>query len=395
MSALVSCQGRVPLGGDDSIGGMGTTSSVGGATADSGAGGSTVVEGVGGTTSPIDDSGSSSVENGSLPCDILQQAGNPCVAAHSTVRALSSAHARPIYQLCKGEYAPGPNSCRGATIDIGIVGGGHADVAAHDAFCGTSLCTISRIYDQSGYGNDLEPAPAGGNKSNPDNPVLASGLKTTIGGQQAYALLFKPGMGYRKLIGNATATGDEPETIYMVTSQHELINGCCFDYGNAETTARNDGNGTAEAVYFGRGVIWGTGVGEGPWVMADLENGLYAGWENNQDQNISTNTPLEFDFVTAVLVGDTVEKNGRLGRFALYGGNAMTGPLTTLYDGPRPMKPGYFSMQKQGSIILSTAGDNSNAGGGRFYEGVMATGAATKETVDALQASIIAAGYGS
>ena len=63
-----------------------------------------------------------------------------------------------------------------------------------------------------------------------------------------------------------------------------------------------------EAVYFGGGVAWGTGSpgghANGPWVMADLENGLYAGWENNQDQNISTNTPLKYNFVTAIVVGD-------------------------------------------------------------------------------------------
>jgi hypothetical protein len=179
-----------------------------------------------------------------------------------------------------------------------------------------------------------------------------------------------------------------------VTSQHDLINGCCFEYGNAEVTRRNDGNGAAEAVYFGQGVIWGSGAGEGPWVMADLENGLYPGWENGQPENISTNTPLLHDFVTAVLVGDTVDQNQGKGRFALYGGDATNGSLTTMYDGIRPEALDYAPMQKQGSVILSIAGDNSNGGGGRFYEGVIASGAATAETLDALQRSIVAAGYG-
>jgi hypothetical protein len=194
-----------------------------------------------------------------------------------------------------------------------------------------------------------------------------------------------------------TAVGDEPQTIYMITSQHDLVNGCCLDYGNGEVTRNNDGNGATEAVYFGGGVIWGTGGppgSSGPWVMADLENGLYAGWENNQDANISTNTPLEYDFVTAVMVGDTADKNAGKGRFALYGGDATEGALTTMYDGIRPAKPGYVPMQKQGSVILSIAGDNSDGDGGRFYEGVMANGAASKETVEALQAAIVLAGYG-
>ena len=182
--------------------------------------------------------------------------------------------------------------------------------------------------------------------------------------------------------------------MYMVTSQHDLINGCCFDYGNGEVTSNNDGNGTMEAVYVGQGVIWGTGVDAGPWVMADLENGLYPGWENGQDRNISTNTSLQYDFITAVVIGDTADKNAGKGRFALYGGDATQGVLKIMYDGIRPEKPGYVPAQKQGSVILGIGGDNSDGDGGRFYEGVMANGVASKEIVDALQAAIVASGYG-
>jgi hypothetical protein len=128
--------------------------------------------------------------------------------------------------------------------------------------------------------------------------------------------------------------------------------------------------------------------------MADLENGLYAGWEDMQDRNISTAKPLRFDFVTAMVVGDTADKNFGKGRFALYGGDATTGKVQQMYDGIRPEKPGYVPMKKQGSIILSIGGDNSDNDGGRFYEGVVANGAATIETINALQDSIVAAGYG-
>jgi hypothetical protein len=95
-----------------------------------------------------------------------------------------------------------------------------------------------------------------------------------------------------------------------------------------------------------------------------------------------------------VLVGDTADKNGGKGRFALYGGDATTGVLKTMYDGIRPERPGYVPMKKQGSVILAIGGDNSDGDGGRFYEGVMANGAASPATVDALQAAIVAAGYG-
>ncbi len=327
---------------------------------------------------------SGNAPEGILPCDVLQGAGFPCVSAHSSVRVIVSGYAGPLYRLQRSDDTQ---------LDIGVVDG-YADAAAQDAFCAGSNCTIEILYDQSGMGNDLTPAPPGSAKPTPGNPVFADDLPVTIAGRSVYGMLFRPGMGYRDVTPNGTAVGDEPQTMYMVSSQHDLINGCCFDYGNAETTANNDGNGTMEAVYLGLGVIWGTGVEGGPWVMADLENGLYPGWENGQDRNISTNTPLRYDFVTAIVVGDTADKNQGRGRFALYGGDAQSGPVKTMYDGIRPEKPGYVPMQKQGSVILGIGGDNSDGDGGRFYEGVMANGAAAKETIDALQAAIVAAGYG-
>jgi hypothetical protein len=340
------------------------------------------------------------------PCDILSTAGNPCVAAHSTTRVVYGGYAGPLYQVCRGASAPGPNSCPGGnTRDIGSVDGIYADAAAQDAFCNGGACTISIIYDQSPSGNDLHPAPRGGFKATPDNPAVATDLPITLNGHKVYGIFSKPGMGYRagctgcgtpEPIG--TAVGDEPETEYMVTSMNGLVNGCCFDYGNAETTSNDDGNGTMETVYFGGGVVWGTGSpgghDNGPWVMADLENGLYAGWERNQDQNISTNTPLRFPFVSGFVIGDTREKNNGGGRFAIYGGNAAAGNLQVLYDNIRPQKPGYVPMQKQGSIILGIGGDNSGNSGGQFFEGVMASGAATLAIANAIQANIVAAGYG-
>ena len=48
---------------------------------------------------------------GSLPCDIYGAAGTPCVAAHSTVRALLSSYDGPLYQVTRASD--------GATADIG------------------------------------------------------------------------------------------------------------------------------------------------------------------------------------------------------------------------------------------------------------------------------------
>jgi non-reducing end alpha-L-arabinofuranosidase len=334
---------------------------------------------------------------GTVPgvCDMLATAGNPCVAAHSTTRTLYSAYTGPLYQVCKGNFVAGPSSCKGTTKDIGSVTGGYADSTAQNTFCSGGTCTVSVIYDQTSNKNDLLPAPAGGPPGpDPDNPANATDLPTMLNGHAVYGILIKKGIGYRKLVGKNIATGDAAESMYMVSSQTDLINGCCFDYGNAETDAHDDGNGTMEAVYLGNGVVWGTGVQGGPWVEADLENGLYAGWENNQDRNISTNTPLKYDFVNAVLVGDTKAANSGKGRFALYGGDATTGMLKTMYDNIRPAKTGYVPMTKQGSIILGIGGDNSKGDGGRWYEGVMTSGAWSLATVNALQANVVAAKYG-
>ena len=80
-----------------------------------------------------------------------------------------------------------------------------------------------------------------------------------------------------------------------------------------------------EAIYFGSSVEWGHGAGAGPWVMADLENGLWAG----ENRTTLSNTPLTHPFVFAMVKGGT---NG----FALKGGDATTGALSLMYDGPRP-----------------------------------------------------------
>jgi len=310
------------------------------------------------------------------------------------VRALYSSYNGPLYQV--------KNSTTGTTQDIGLISaGGYVKAADQDAFC-TGPCTITTIYDQSANANDLTPTPAGGgNKPTPDNPVNAADLKISIGGNEAYGVFIKQGMGYRKVFGKGTATGDDPETEYMVTTPNHLVDGCCFDYGNAETTMADNGEGAMEAVYFGGGVVWGTGSpgghNNGPWVMADLENGVYAGWDsvNQTDLNIASNTPLKFNYITAMLVGDVSCQNNGKGRFALYGGDATTaGPLITEYDGIRPEINGYNPMKKQGSIILGTGGDNTDTDGGQWFEGVMATGAASLATCNAVQANIVAAGYG-
>eukprot|EP00729_Bicosta_minor_P011524 gene11524-19921_t len=82
------------------------------------------------------------------PCDILGAAGNPCVAAHSTTRALYAKYDGPLYNVTK------PNG-QSKLINV-VSAGGFADKATHDAFCSPAMdCVISNVMDQSPNGNHL------------------------------------------------------------------------------------------------------------------------------------------------------------------------------------------------------------------------------------------------
>jgi hypothetical protein len=408
-------------GSTGGTGGTSTGGSNGGSTGGTSSGGSTGGTSAGGTSaggstggSTAGNSGTAGAAGPTLPSDVFTKAGNTVVSAHSTVRVIVTGYTGPLYELCKGTANPGPASCKGTKQNVGSKDG-YADVEVHKAFCpGTgSGCTITKIFDQSGKGNDLEPAPRGG-VCGADMPANANDLLITINGHSAYGIKIVSkdkggvGHGYRagctectNKKGNGVPLGDDPETMYMITSQKDLYNGCCFDYGNAETTSTDNKNGTMETLYFGGGVWWGTGSSgaretDGQWLMADLEDGLYAGWDSvrKSDQKIATNTPLKYDFVTGVLVGDTADKNAGKGRFALFGGDATTGTLKTLYDGIRPEKPGYAPAKKEGSIILGIGGDNSCSAGGDFFEGLVGAGPVfSKEAVDSLQTVIVSAKY--
>jgi hypothetical protein len=305
------------------------------------------------------------------PCDIYAEDGGPCVAAHSTVRALYASYDGPLYQIKKAD---------GSTADIGVLApGGFANSAAQDAFCGTALCTISTIYDQSGKGNHLTKSPPGGAKPTPGNEANAKGVSVTIGGHTLYGVHIVPGVGYRTNTPCGTATGDNAQTEYMVVAGKFSNGGCCFDYGNMETSSRDDGEGTMEAVYFGTCTIWGKGASNGPWVMGDLENGLWAGNVSPYENNM----PVTYDYVTGMVKGDAAGKN----HWSIKVGNAQSGGLTTPFDGPRPSAR-YNPMRKQGAIGLGTGGDNSNGARGNFFEGVMTAAYASDAADDAVQANI-------
>jgi hypothetical protein len=195
------------------------------------------------------------------PCDILGAAGNPCAAAHSTVRALYAKYSGPLYTVFHTQ------SNKSADVST-LKPGGFADVIQHETICPKEgECTISRVIDQSGKGNHLTPRDERGVPSHPPsgvtpkfghlhNPVDASKHKIYVGGDNThvYGMYFDHGMGYKNNRTKGVATGDgeravymriqssipshsyrfahsDTETMYAVMTGKRWGNGCCFDYG--------------------------------------------------------------------------------------------------------------------------------------------------------------------
>jgi Alpha-L-arabinofuranosidase B, catalytic/Lamin Tail Domain len=327
------------------------------------------------------------------PCDMYAAAGDPCVAAHSTTRALYASYNGPLYEIRR--------QSDGRTLKVGVVQpvaspfpdpGGYADAAAQDAFCANTYCWITRVYDQSRNHNDLTQAPRGG-FSGPamggfNNLPLADMAPIVIMGHKVYGVFIEPGMGLRNDDPKGTAVDDQAEGQYWVVNGQHFNSGCCFDYGNAEIDSRDDSAGTMETAYFGNAPWWYHGNPPGPWVMTDQENNL-VGCVNPDGSKLCVKLPsITWRFVTAVAKGEPHH-------WTSMGGDAQRGPLSVMFNGPR-VDSDYDPMRKQGAILLGNGGDNSNGSQGTFYEGaITAAGTFPSNATDQfVQANIVAAGYG-
>ncbi|MEW2521595.1 arabinofuranosidase catalytic domain-containing protein [Actinacidiphila alni] len=307
------------------------------------------------------------------PCDIYGNAGTPCVGAFSTVRALYGSYGGHLYQVTRVRD--------GATLDIGpLAAGGIADAGPQNVFCASGPCVISTIYDQSPRHNDLTIAGAG-TAGAANSGAMADALHVTVGGHAVYGVYVPPGVGYRHAVGSGVAVNGQPEGMYMVTSGTHTIRDCCFDFGNVEAAENDTGAGHMDALNISPITACDPCHGSGPWVQADLENGIFQADTNAHSVNGGNSSA----FVTALL------KNNGQTSFALKGGNAQSGALTTWWNGALP--PGYAPMRQEGSIVMGTGGDNSNRAGGSFFEGVMTSGYPSDAADNAVQANIVAAGY--
>ena len=308
----------------------------------------------------------------SLPCDIYGSAGTSCVAAYSSVRALYGSYTGSLYQVAR--------TSDNTTKDIGLLApGDYANAAAQDSFCSGTTCTITKIYDQSPQHNDLTVEPAGA-AGGANVGARANALPVTVAGHAVYGIYMPPGVGYRRASGAGIATNGQPESLYEVASGTNINNGCCTDFGNVETTETDTGASHMDAINLAL-LNAPRSAGHGPWVEADLENGVFEGGTAVNTNNLGNTSK----FVTALL------KNNGQSTFALKGGNAQSGSLTTWYNGALPS--GYSPMHQEGSVVLGTGGDNSNRGTQSFFEGVMTAGYSSDSADNSVQSNIVAAGY--
>ena len=149
------------------------------------------------------------------PCDILGAAGNPCVAAHSTTRALYAGYAGPLYSVRRASD--------NASLSVPVLApGGFADAAAQEAFCPALDCVIAAVFDQSPQGNHLLQRHA---------LVNASRLRVSAGAPATpvYGMWFDPGYGYHQDKTRGIATGNDPETLFAVMSGTHYNGQCCFE----------------------------------------------------------------------------------------------------------------------------------------------------------------------
>ena len=180
-----------------------------------------------------------------------------------------------------------------------------------------------------------------------DTQPIADMAPITIGGgHKAYGVYIMPGMGFRNNNARDLPIDDEPAGIHAVVDGDHYSNGCCFNYGNASTNGLAVGTGTMESVYFGTSTGWGSGSGTGPWIMSDMEAGLFSGYNARVNE---ANPTITWRFVTGVFGG------GGRNFWELKGGNAQQGGLQTFYAGVRPgsrENSAYYPMHKKGAIQM-------------------------------------------
>jgi hypothetical protein len=386
---------RGPAGDASGSGGAGAPGgtagpSTGGAAAGS-AGGAPASGEAGAGGAAAGGEGGAATTNARGPCDIYRDAGQPCVAAYSTVRRLASAYAGPLYQVRSGSSNENTGS-GGETQDIGQTPDGFANAAAVGAACAGTICTVSLLYDQSGMGNHLPVAKAGipaggGNAALDDFEPSATPAPLTVGGHVVYPLVMEARQGYRlPRVGNGVPRQQESQGVYMVADGTRAGVGCCWEFGNSPASAQTFYNSTT--LLHGSGLDT-YGAGEGPWFFADFHVTTWSGVLPGAPSPVNPSNPsLKVRFALGFLKTDPAGLAAET-RCALRMADVTTATeIATAYQGTMPTVT-----YNGGAVILGVSADNSNASWGTFYEGALVAGFPADDTEQAVLQNLQDVGY--
>jgi hypothetical protein len=252
------------------------------------------------------------------------------------------------------------------------------------------------LYDQSGNGNHLKVAPKGisgvGEYSGWDDyESSATKAAVTAGGHKVHGLYMNVQEGYRLTAqGTGMPVGKAAQGIYeLVDGTHVGETGCCWDFGNATTDPTK--YGLTDALFFGVG-YFGKGSGTGPWFMADLGSGIWAGGSRPDDgwvgddvgmpPTITSNPTMKVPFAFGILKTSATTYAIRVADVE------RATDLTTAWDGALPNTP-----NSEGGIVLGVGADNSNTGVGTFFEGAITSGYPSSATDLAVLKNVQAVGY--
>jgi len=183
----------------------------------------------------------------------------------------------------------------------------------------------------------------------------------------------------------------EPQGIYMLADGTHYGSACCWDFGNVSPDPTK--YGVMNTLFFGV-AYWGRGAGNGPWMMADFEAGVWAGGTNPGDPGWgsldgaasapanSNNPSLRVPFALGFLKTNQSDWSLRMA-------DLSASSVTTAYAGGLPKQ-----MNNEGAVVLGVGGDNSNNSWGTFFEGAIVAGFPSDETELAVMQNVKAAGYG-
>jgi len=384
--------GTQGTGGTTSPGSGGNAGKTGSGASAPGSGGSAGTTGAGGSTSAD-----------TLPGDIAKAAGTPMVAAHSMTRAMFASYTGPLFKALRVSDKQ--------EKDIGIVAAtGLVDLSDLSTFCSATTCKVSTLYDQSGNGNDMWKGDTAANApmDNGEAPKLcdlldieywqmSDGTKVPLALEHGY----ESGKSYKspaQCLRNRDKAknmpkGATPETQYSVFHGKYANDNCCFNYGNTGDKIHYTGPGTLSSLNFSRAAFWTKGIGTGPWVMVDFEQGVYAGNIAKSSASVPTsvarsatgenpNPTITYDIVTALMKHDGVS------HWALKAANAKSGDLAVSID-LSSLPNGYSPLKQEGGLGLGEGGAGDSNGAGGFSEGAVIAAETTDATDNAIQKSIV------